>query len=196
MTATQQGLRISSCDSLGSRGPLRSPLRLLQYSHKGTSVYRNSSRDDAAPADPAVKSKHQPNDHTHHPPTPSQTPSAHSALVLNPLTRQPPVQHVQAGSWLVVRHHVPASRKAHEGKVAAGLDGADGSAVVTELERAQRHLVVGLLAGPLERLGPRVVAEPVADEVGVALRAVLEVAECDGGKGCERSSLGGSRLTA
>lgn len=63
----------------------------------------------------------------------------------------------------------------HKGKVAAALDLADLPTVAIELQILELDVVVRLLAGPLERLRPRVVAEPVADEIGVALlRAAIE----------------------
>lgn len=59
--------------------------------------------------------------------------------------------------------------KPHEGEVAARLDSANLGAVVAEQKVAHWDLVVGLLAGPLEGLGPGLIAEPVADEVCVTL---------------------------
>src|SRR5690606_28615390 len=56
----------------------------------------------------------------------------------------------------------------HEGEVARGLDLAVLLAGAGELEVLDLGLVEGLLAGPLEGLGPGAVAEPVADVVGVA----------------------------
>jgi len=55
----------------------------------------------------------------------------------------------------------------HEGKVAGALDGANLAVVAEELEVIERRLLVVLVAGPLKRVGPGKVAEPVADEVGV-----------------------------
>lgn len=57
----------------------------------------------------------------------------------------------------------------HKRKVATTLHLADLPAVAIELQVLELHVIVRFLAGPLERLGPGEVAEPVADEVGVAL---------------------------
>jgi hypothetical protein len=90
-----------------------------------------------------------------------------SSRLLSPLARQPPVEHVQASLGLVVRNHVAGGVQTHKGKVAGALDGADLAVVAEELEVVERRLLVVLVAGPLERVGPGKVAEPVADEVGV-----------------------------
>jgi len=75
----------------------------------------------------------------------------------------PPVEHVQAGRWLVVRHHVATVVEPNECKVATGFDltGLRG-AVLGQSKSAGLCLVVCCLAGPLKSLGPCAVAEPVA----------------------------------
>lgn len=88
---------------------------------------------------------------------------------LKPLTPNPAVEKVQAAFWLIKRHHVPTGVKPHERKVAAALNLAGVPAAAAEFEIGQGDLVEGLLPGPLERFGPGMVAEPVADEVRVAL---------------------------
>lgn len=60
--------------------------------------------------------------------------------------------------------------KTHEGEVAVALDLADLLAlvfVVDDLDIFQRKGSVLFLARPFERLGPGLVSEPVADEIGV-----------------------------
>lgn len=42
----------------------------------------------------------------------------------------------------------------------------------------ERNFVEGFLAGPFESFGPSVVAEPVADEVGIALRVKFVSVKC------------------
>lgn len=84
---------------------------------------------------------------------------------------------------------MPAGVDSHEGEVAATFNLADLRArgelpavVGREREVVERHLPESLLPGPLERLGPRVVAEPVADEVRVALcGGLVEVYQRVGG---------------
>lgn len=59
----------------------------------------------------------------------------------------------------------------HEGEVAVGLDLADLLALVLVLldhKVRQRGAGILALAGPLQSLGPGLVAEPVADEIGIA----------------------------
>ena len=68
-----------------------------------------------------------------------------------------------------MRHHVAAGVQFDEGEVAAALDLANLVARAAELKVAELLISVVFLAGPLERLGPRLVAEPIADEIGVAL---------------------------
>lgn len=63
-----------------------------------------------------------------------------------------------------------AAVKTHEGEVAVALDLADLLAlvlVVDDLDIFQRKGSVLFLAGPFQGLGPGLVSEPVADEVGV-----------------------------
>ena len=60
-----------------------------------------------------------------------------------------------------------ASVQPHEGEVAARLDLANLLTVTTELEVLELGLGVVLLARPLKGLGPRLVAEPVADVVSI-----------------------------
>ena len=86
----------------------------------------------------------------------------HQQPLLNPLTTQPPVQHLQASHWLVIWNHVSTGVQSHEGEVAGGLDGANLRIVAEKLEILERRLLVRLLAGPFELHGPGEVAEPVA----------------------------------
>ena len=64
---------------------------------------------------------------------------------------------------------MPTGVKSHERKVAAALDRPRLPAAAAKFEIGQGDLVKGLLSGPLERFGPGLVAEPVADEVRVTL---------------------------
>ena len=89
-------------------------------------------------------------------------------LRLPEVASQPPVEHLEGRLGLVVGDHVATSVEAHEGEVAAGLDLADLLAVAVDVEVLHGGVLEALLAGPLERLGPGLVAEPVADVVGVA----------------------------
>lgn len=91
-------------------------------------------------------------------------------LLRPPLPMQPAIQKVQAGFGLVQGHHVPGGMDAHEGEIAAAFHLAVLVALSAQAEGGQVDLVVGRLAGPIERFCPGGVAEPVADEVGVALR--------------------------
>jgi len=84
------------------------------------------------------------------------------------LTRQPPGHHLGRRLGLIIGHHVATCVQPQEGEVAAGLDLADLLAIASKLEVLHLGLSIVLLAGPLESLGPGLVAEPVADVVGVA----------------------------
>ena len=90
-----------------------------------------------------------------------------------PLPIDPSVEEVERGLGLVERHHVAAGVQAHKRKVAVALDLARLAARAAELEVLEGQRRKLLLAGPLERLAPGLVAEPVADEVGVTLMEML-----------------------
>ena len=80
---------------------------------------------------------------------------------------QPPLDHVGRRRGLVIRHHVAAGMKPHEGEVAARLDLTNLLAVAAEEEILGLGLLVVFLTGPLKSLSPGLVAEPVADVIGV-----------------------------
>lgn len=89
---------------------------------------------------------------------------------LMPFTSEPTVEELQTGLGLVEWHHVAGAKDAHESEVAAGLDLADLLAlvlVVHDLKVFQLGFSKLLVAGPFKGLGPGLVAEPVADEVGI-----------------------------
>ena len=88
---------------------------------------------------------------------------------LKPLTPDPAIEKVQAALWLIKWHHVTTRMKSHERKVAAALNRTGLPTASAKFEIGQVGRVVRLLSGPLERFGPGLVAEPVADEVRVAL---------------------------
>ena len=89
---------------------------------------------------------------------------------LEPLASQPAVEELQAGLGLVHWDHVATAVEAHEGEVAVGLNLADLLTNVLVLLN-DKILQLGIgelgLAGPLESLRPGLVAEPVADEIGI-----------------------------
>jgi hypothetical protein len=66
-------------------------------------------------------------------------------------------------------NHVTAGVKTEEGEVAAGLDSANLVSLATEEEVLHRCLGIVLLARPFKSLGPGLVAQPVADVVGITL---------------------------
>lgn len=101
-----------------------------------------------------------------------------------PLTRDPAVDHVKTGLWLVVGHHVTGSVDVDEGEVASALDRADlGSSLdLSDLgtfgrksEVFKTSLLVCLLARPFEGIGPGKVAVSVANVVGVTLLIALTI---------------------
>ena len=89
------------------------------------------------------------------------------SLRLPEVTGQPPVEHLEGGLGLVVGDHVATGVQPHEGEVTARLDLTDLLAVAIDLEVLHRGVLEALLARPLQSLGPGLVAEPVADVVGV-----------------------------
>jgi len=64
-------------------------------------------------------------------------------------------------------NHVATSVKSHEAEVAAGLESTNLLVGVAQDEIGHLFLVVSLLAGPLESLSPGLVAEPIANIVGI-----------------------------
>lgn len=88
-------------------------------------------------------------------------------LLLEPLTAQPPVEEVKRVLGLIHGHHVASLVDLHEGEVSGGLDLAVLLVSLGKREVLQLGLVEAFLAGPLKSLGPSLVAEPVADEVGI-----------------------------
>lgn len=89
------------------------------------------------------------------------------SFCLEPLSSQPAVEEVDGRFRLVHGHHVTCTVDLHEGEVATGLDLAVFLRVPVNLERLNLSLLETLLARPLESVGPSLVAEPVADEVGI-----------------------------
>src|SRR6185295_12043835 len=81
------------------------------------------------------------------------------------LTSQPPVQHIGRSGGLVVRNHMATSVQPHEGEVTARLEVTNLVAITTEEKVLGLSVLVILLAGPLKRLSPGLVAEPVTDVV-------------------------------
>ena len=88
-------------------------------------------------------------------------------LRLPKVTGQPPIDHLERSLRLVVGDHVATSVQPHEGEVAARLDLTNLLAITVNLEVFHLSLLVLLLAGPLKSLSPGLVAEPVADVVGI-----------------------------
>ena len=94
-------------------------------------------------------------------------------LASHPFTPNPAVKELQARDRLVVRDHVSRAVDPHEREVAARFNFSDRSAVAVKLQEAPVDLVVSSLARPFESLGPGFVAEPVADEISIALHVLL-----------------------
>ena len=103
------------------------------------------------------------------PPHPSGEDFSLSPSNLKPLTPEPAIEEIQTTLWLIKRHHMSTRMKSHKRKVAAALNRTRRPAAAAEFEIDEVDLVESLLAGPLERFGPGMVAEPVADEVRVTL---------------------------
>merc|ERR1712000_175715 len=95
-----------------------------------------------------------------------------SFIPLGPLTAQPAVEKVNRGIGLVHGDHVTGLENAHESQVTTGLDLSVRLALLAVLRSKGQVLKLGLgkvlVAGPVELVGPGLVAEPVADEVNVA----------------------------
>lgn len=88
-------------------------------------------------------------------------------LLLEPLTAQPPVEEVKRVLGLIHWHHVAGLVDLHECEVSGGLDLAVLLVSLGKREVLELGLVEALLAGPLKSLAPSLVAEPVANEVGI-----------------------------
>lgn len=89
---------------------------------------------------------------------------------LEPLTTQPAVVELKASLGLIHGNHVAGAVDPHEGEVAVGLDLTDLLALVLvllHLEVLQLGRGILGLSRPFESLGPGLVAEPVADVVGI-----------------------------
>ena len=82
-------------------------------------------------------------------------------LLLNPLTLQPPIQHLQTGLRLIIRDHVAAGVQTHESEVGGALHRPNLGVLAREGKVLERSLAVGLLARPLELTSPGEVAEPL-----------------------------------
>lgn len=86
--------------------------------------------------------------------------------LVEPLSRDPAVDHLKTGLGLVVGNHVATCVQSNKGKVAAALDRANLGLLVTKKGQVLvRGLVVGLLTRPLKSLGPGKVTKPVANVV-------------------------------
>jgi hypothetical protein len=84
-----------------------------------------------------------------------------------PLTSNPSVEEIQRALGLVERNHVAGLVDAHEGEVSAALD-LTVLLATADLERLKLSIIEALLSRPDKLLGPCLVAEPVADEIGIA----------------------------
>jgi hypothetical protein len=80
---------------------------------------------------------------------------------------QPPVHHLERRLRLVKWHHVSTSMNLQESEVAVRLDLTNLLAIAVNLEVLHLGLLELLLTGPLKCLSPGLVAEPVADVVGI-----------------------------
>ena len=78
---------------------------------------------------------------------------------------KPLIQHLQAWLRLVEWNHVTGLVKSQEGEVAGGLDLSD--LLVPKHVWSQLFTVEASLALPLKSVGPGLVSEPVANEVGI-----------------------------
>ncbi|KAI6772036.1 hypothetical protein HG530_002994 [Fusarium avenaceum] len=86
-------------------------------------------------------------------------------FILEPLTTEPAVEEVGRSGGLIHGNHVASTVDLHESEVTAGLDLA--VLLVLEGEALQIGVAEVLLARPLELVGPGLVTEPVADEIGI-----------------------------
>lgn len=85
---------------------------------------------------------------------------------LSQCSTEPSVEEVQRRLRLIHGHHVASTEDLEEGEVATALDLTVLVAVV-ELDVLDTGLVERLRSWPLKSIGPSLVTEPVADEVGV-----------------------------
>lgn len=89
----------------------------------------------------------------------------------SPFTAQPAVEELKTSFRLVKRNHMSTTIQTHKGKVAMRLDLTNILAlvlVIHDRQVLQFRFSKRLATAPLKSFGPRLVAEPVADEVGVA----------------------------
>lgn len=87
---------------------------------------------------------------------------------LKPLTTQPSVEEVKGNLGLVHGHHVAGAIDLHKGEVTARLDLAVLLGVLrADLEVLDLGTGKALVTGPLKLVGPSLVTEPVANEVGI-----------------------------
>lgn len=86
--------------------------------------------------------------------------------LVEPLSRDPAVDHLKTGLGLVVRNHVATCVQSNKGEVAAALNRANLGLLVTDKGQVLvRSLVVGLLTRPLKSLSPGKVTKPVANVI-------------------------------
>jgi len=85
---------------------------------------------------------------------------------LKPLSAKPSVKEIQRSLWLIHGYHVTGTEDLEEREVATVLD-LTIFVTVVKFDVLDLSLVESLLSWPLKSIGPSLVAEPVADEVGI-----------------------------
>lgn len=89
---------------------------------------------------------------------------------LEPFTSQPAVEELETRLGLIHRDHVATTIETHEGEVAMGLNLADLLARVLIVDNDQILQLSGgifSLSGPLQGFSPGLVAQPVANKIGI-----------------------------
>lgn len=93
-----------------------------------------------------------------------------TARLLSPLTTDPAVEELETGLGLVVGNHVATAKQTHEGEVAGGLDLTNLLAlvlVIDDFKVFEFSSGIFFVAAPLKSIRPGLVAEPVADKIGI-----------------------------
>lgn len=151
-------------------------LVLVPYTRSNRKTPRNT-RGRIAPYSPHAKAHNLPRLHLNLSTTPPSSLPSHLTLLLpHPLPPNPPPKKLQTRLGLIHRHHMATSMQSHKRQIPTPLNLPDlhpllhrGGVIARQSEVVERGFLKGRLARPFERFRPAVVAQPVADEVRVAL---------------------------
>lgn len=103
-------------------------------------------------------------------PKPKLTPDRDSrSNTRSPFACNPSVEKLQASLRLIERNHVSSGVNFHKCQVPITLHLSNLPSIIAKGQILEVNLVVGMFSRPIQPLGPRVIPQPVADEVGVPL---------------------------